>query len=104
AAKDAQAFLEGRIRTLESQLSIAVIVSQDGHLGTVSLGSCVTIADGSGEAETYRIVAPVEASIAQGRISMEAPVGRALLGRKAGDKVVVQAPNGVIHYTVLKVE
>lgn len=104
AAKDAQAFLEGRIRTLELQLSSAVVVSQDGLFGMVSLGSRVTIADGAGEAETYRIVSPVEASIAQGRISMVAPVGKALLGRKAGDKVVVQAPNGVIHYTVLKVE
>lgn len=91
-AKNEQAFVEGRIQTLEAMLKTAVIIE---HPGTehVALGSVVDVESGDGK-ETFTIVGSAEARPAQGRISNESPVGRALLGKKAGDKVAVTLPNG----------
>ena len=91
-AKNEQAFVEGRIQTLEGMLKTAVII-EHGDSEHVSLGSSVTVESEDGE-ETFSIVGSAEARPAQGRISNESPVGRALLGKKAGDTVVVKLPNG----------
>ncbi len=90
-AKEEQAFLEGRIQTLEMLLADAVIIDQEKRPndGTVGLGSRVTVsAEDNDRPETYLVVGSAEADPLQGRISAESPLGKALLGHKAGDEVV----------------
>jgi transcription elongation factor GreA len=102
-AKNEQAWVEGRIRTLEHMLMHAQII--EGPRGdTIVLGSRVKLKDGEGETYDWMIVGSAEASPRQGRISNESPVGKALLGRKKGDKVEVNTPGGVEKFTILKVE
>ena len=100
-AKQEQSFLEGRIATLELQLrNAAVIEKVNGD--KVDIGSKVVIKGGDGE-ETFTIVGSAEASPRDGRISNESPVGAALMGRKKGDRVTVQAPAGPIEYTLVRI-
>ncbi len=91
-AKNEQAFVEGRIQTLEAMLKTAVIIENAGT-EHVALGSVVEVESDDG-AETFTIVGSAEARPAEGRISNESPVGRALLGKKAGANAKVQLPNG----------
>ena len=91
-AKNEQAFVEGRIQTLEGMLKTAVIIENSGT-EHVALGSVVEVESNDGT-ETFTIVGSAEARPAEGRISNESPVGRALLGRKAGETVTVRLPNG----------
>ncbi len=101
-AKNEQAFVEGRIQTLEAMLKTAVIIENSGS-EHVALGSVVAVESIDGD-ETFMIVGSAEARPAEGRISNESPVGRALLGRKAGDTVTVKLPNGSdIMYTVTSI-
>jgi transcription elongation factor GreA len=98
-AKNEQAFVEGRIQTLEGMLKTAVII-ENGGTEHVALGSTVEVESPDG-AETFRIVGSAEARPAEGRISNESPVGRALLGKKPGDTVTVKLPNGSdVTYTI----
>ena len=97
-AKDEQALLEGRIGLLRDCLAHAVLIEQRAG-SVVALGCTVTIEDG-GEEDTYTIVGPLEAAPAQGRISHESPVGRALLGHAAGDEVWVEVPAGARVVTI----
>jgi transcription elongation factor GreA len=93
------AFVEGKILTIESQLREAVVVTT--HDSTqVSLGSKVTVVDADGVEEDYVIVGSPEARPTEGRISNESPVGRALIGKKVGDRVSVKVPAGALDYTV----
>ena len=91
-ARKEQSILEGRIQHLTALLRDAVTI-QGSSTSHVSLGTTVTVQDDLGE-ETYTIVGSHEASPATGRISSTSPVGRALLGRRAGDTVTVAAPGG----------
>jgi transcription elongation factor GreA len=101
-AKNEQAFVEGRIQTLEGMLKTAVIIENAGT-EHVALGSTVEVESLDG-AETFTIVGSAEARPAQGRISNESPVGRALLGKKAGDSVTVKLPNGTdVTYTIASI-
>jgi len=98
-AKNEQAFVEGRIQTLEAMLKSAVIIENSGT-EHVALGSTVMVESIDGE-ETFSIVGSAEARPADAKISNESPVGRALLGRKAGESVVVKLPNGSdVNYTI----
>jgi transcription elongation factor GreA len=101
-AKNAQGWVEGRILTLEKMIRNAEIIEDAGKSGTVKLGSKVKVQDEFGE-ETFNIVGPVEADPAKGRISLESPVGKALLGHSKGDKVQVITPGGKSTMTVLSV-
>ena len=108
AAKEEQAVVEARIADLEATLKIARIMDDsDLSLDTVSIGMHVRIlaeGDEPDEAEEYDITGSTEADIDQGRISDESPVGAALIGHKAGDKVDVPLPNGnILEYTILGV-
>jgi transcription elongation factor GreA len=105
-AKNEQAFVEGRILTLESMLSNAVIIQDSGPEGVVSLGSKVTIKESvsGGKPEVYQLVGAAEANPKQGRISNESPLGKALLGRRVGDEVKVNAPAGTISFRVVAIE
>ena len=100
-AKQEQSFLEGRIATLEGQLKNAEVIET--HNGDrVGIGSTVVIQDGHGK-ESFTIVGSAEAAPRDGRISNESPVGAALMGKRKGDKVTVQAPAGPVTYTVVSV-
>jgi transcription elongation factor GreA len=101
-AKQEQSFLEGRIATLEAQLKNAQVIPAANGDGKVNIGSKVVITGADGE-ETFTIVGSAEAAPREGRISNESPVGVALMGRKQGDKVTVQAPAGPVTYTVVSV-
>jgi transcription elongation factor GreA len=94
---------EARIRELEGLLQRAELIHRAAGEETVGLGSTVTLKSDDGDTETWMLVAPEEANTLDGSISTESPVGRALVGRRAGDSAVVQTPVGEITYTVVKV-
>jgi len=102
-AKNEQAFVEGRILTLERMTQNAVIIGEGTHSNQVELGSVVTVLTAEGHEEHYTIVGSAEAHPKDGRISNESPVGRALLGKTVGDEVQVQVPAGVLRFTVTAV-
>ncbi len=104
AAKNEQAFVEGRILTLETMLNYAVIIKGDGPQGQVHLGSSVTVREEGGSPETYKLVGAAEADPRNGRISNESPLGKALMGRKVGDEVKVTAPAGVLTFTIVEID
>ncbi len=104
-AKNEQGLMEARIRQIEEILRRAEVMEAPSGGATgqfVGLGTTVTV-DLDGEEETYTIVSPVEAKPREGRISNESPVGRALLGRRKGDKVVVSVPAGDFTYTIVSI-
>lgn len=103
-AKNEQAFVEGRILTLETILKTAVIIDEDRPVDGVGIGSRVTIVEDGGEPETYHIVGSAEADPASGRISYQSPLGKALLGRRVGDEVIVNAPDGALSFKVVAIE
>jgi len=104
-AKEDQGFLEGRIQELEYLLQNATIIEKNGaHPEIVDIGAHVTIQEGSYPPETYHLVGAKEADPRNGRISNESPIGRALLGHRAGDEVVVETPNGKIHLRIITIE
>ena len=107
AARQAQAFLEGRIQEIKDIISNYQIIDQnsDEPHDFVRVGDWVTVTeDGYDEEEKYHLVGPTEADPAAGRISNESPLGKALLGTKVNDVVRVNAPNGVIDFKVVKIE
>ncbi len=104
AAKNEQAFVEGRIQELEMLLANARIIDEGGHRDVVQVAAKVTIQEGENPAETYTIVGPAEANPREGRISNESPLGRALMDHRAGDQVKVDAPGGSFYVKILKVE
>ncbi|MCX8061767.1 MAG: transcription elongation factor GreA [Anaerolineales bacterium] len=105
AAKNEQAFVEGRIHELETILANARIIDPSlSRSEIVQVGAKVTIQEGSNEPETYIIVGPAEANPRMGRISNESPLGRALLDHRIGDEVRVDAPDGPFTVKILKVE
>jgi len=104
AAKNEQAFVEGRIQELEILLANARIIDETGHREVVQVAAKVTIQEDDNDPETYVIVGPAEANPRVGRISNESPLGRALMDHRAGDLVKVDAPGGSFHVKILKVE
>ena len=100
-SKNEQAFMEGRILTLERITDNAIIIGGDAaHSGQVQLGGSVTLLNQNGGEEEYTIVGSPEADPAQGRISHESPVGKALLNKKVGEDVQVKTPAGTVTLTV----
>ena len=103
-AKNQQAFIEGRILELEEQIKNAEIISDKVEKGTIQIGSTVTLQrTGEKDKHEYTIVGSTEADPMMHKISNESPVGASILGKKAKDKVKVQAPGGEMEYTILKV-
>ena len=104
AAKNEQAFVEGRIKELEILLATAKIISESGTSGLIRIGSKVTIQEeGYDEKESFYIVGAVEANPSEGKISNESPLGLALLDHKKNDVVAVEAPDGEFNVKILKV-
>ena len=106
-AKNEQAFIEGEIQRMEEML-INVVVIEDGAKvddGTITIGSKVVIRFvGDDEEEEYKIVGTVEADPMNNRISNESPVGKAIIGHKAGDIVDIEVPTGIVQYEIVKVD
>ena len=100
-AKNEQGMVEGRILVLENMLRNAVIIEEGTDNGVVSVGSVVEVKDEFGK-QTFTIVGPAEVDVAEGRISMESPVGKALLGHKVGEQVEVQSPGGARQLKIVK--
>jgi len=105
-AKKEQAFIEGRILTLEKQLRNAEVIDVSQiRTDEVSLGSKVVLEDMElGEIVEYEIVGSMEANPSENRISNESPVGKAILGKKVGSVVDVQVPEGIIKYKILGIQ
>ncbi|TCO82974.1 transcription elongation factor GreA [Plasticicumulans lactativorans] len=107
AAREQQGFIEGRIQELEYKLSHAHVidVTKMENTGKVIFGVTVTLDDGdSGDEVRYQIVGEDEADIKAGRISVNSPIARALIGKQEGDTVDVQTPGGVRRYEIVAVE
>ena len=104
AAKEDQAFLEGRIRTIEGMLRhVTIIEEQTG--GEVRIGSRIRVQEvGTDDDETFSIVGAAEANPLDGKISNESPLGKALLGKHVGDEVEVDAPGGKIRFKIVEIE
>jgi transcription elongation factor GreA len=106
AAKEEQGLIEAKIRELEAKTAMAEVIDPTKLSGTrVKFGATVTIEDSeSGEKQRYTIVGEHEADIKKGRISIGAPVARALIGKDIGDVVTVQSPKGKREFEVTEVE
>lgn len=104
-AKNEQAFIEGRIITLEKMLrNVRVIERQDNNSGTVHLGATVTLQDFEyGDEVVYTLVGSAEADPMNKKISNESPVGQAIIGKKVGDIVEVIVPAGNVKYKIVEV-
>lgn len=106
SAKDEQAFVEGRIATVEKMLRFAEIID-DNHIAKdeVSLGRTVTFIElPDGEEESYTIVGAAEASPLEGKISNESPIARALIGKKINEEVTIVTPGGDMTVKIVKIE
>lgn len=103
-AKNEQAFIEGKIAKLEKMLRNArVVTNDDGPNGLVSVGTTVKLKDLElGDEFEYTIVGSAEANPSEAKISLESPVGKALLGKKVGDIVEVKVPVGMVKYKILE--
>jgi transcription elongation factor GreA len=99
---DEQAHLERRIARLEAQLAVAEIVAPAAD-GSAAIGSRVRVRDGDGVLHEYELAGPLESDAPEGRISIAAPVGAALVGRRAGAVVEVETPRGPLALTVVSV-
>jgi transcription elongation factor GreA len=103
-AKRQQAFLEGRIMTIQAMLENAVIIEPNGSSDEVGLGSRVTVVEEGFEPETYTIVGSAEANPGDGRISNESPLGKALIGQQVGDRVAFETPDGPVQVEIRRIE
>jgi len=105
-AKNEQAFVEGRILTLEKLVQDATIIDEEQahHATRVQIGSVVSVNEAHDKKhQEFHIVGSAEADPKAGKISNESPVGRALLGKRVGDEVQVEVPKGVLRYTIAKI-
>lgn len=103
-AKNEQAFIEGRIITLEKMLRNVVLIENTKNADSVSVGSTVLLKDLEFDEDfSYTIVGSAEANPAENKISNESPVGKAILGRKINEVVEVSVPAGVLKYQIVKI-
>lgn len=106
SAKEEQAFVEGRITTIENMIRNAKIISEDEISGdTVGLGRSVTFIElPDGEEETYTIVGSAEADPFDGKISNDSPIAKSLIGHKVGEEVKVQTPGGEMDVRIITIK
>lgn len=104
-AKNEQALLEEKIARMTQILRNARVIETSGDTDTVQLGSRVTVKEkGASEEEIYHIVGSAEANPLEGKVSFESPMGKALMGKKVGEKAVVHAPDGDITFRIKSIE
>ena len=106
SAKNEQAELEERIHQLEEMLRKAKIVQEEDVKGDkVNIGLKVTVKDiDTGDKEVFSIVGATESDPFNGKISTESSVGKALIGKKKGETVAIEVPDGIINYKIMKIE
>jgi transcription elongation factor GreA len=106
AAKNEQAFVEGRIQELEIILASARLIEdkEKDKSGSIQVGSTVTISEDGADPEKYTIVGAAEANPREGKISNESPIGRAILNHHTGEELNVEAPGGMFKVKIIKVE
>jgi transcription elongation factor GreA len=105
AAKNEQGFMEARINELEVILKNHVLIEARKSTGVIQMGSTVRFREDGEEAEeTYRIVGPAEADPKAGRVSYESALGKALIGHRVGDQVVISTPNGSYRVVIAGIE
>ncbi|CAM3703628.1 transcription elongation factor GreA [Cytobacillus oceanisediminis] len=106
SAKEEQAFVEGRITTLENMIRNAKIIQEEEMAGdTVALGRSVTFVElPDGDEETYTIVGSAEADPFEGKISNDSPIAKSLIGRTVGDEVTVQTPGGEMNVRIVSIK
>jgi transcription elongation factor GreA len=102
-AKEEVGLLDGRIYELQEMIGRAEII-RESHSSVAGPGSTIEVVEGDGSAETYHLVGAVESDPSAGRISVDSPVGRALVGKKKGDKVTVSVPQGSLTLTIKAVK
>ena len=103
AAKEAQAFNEGKIVELEQLLRDAVVIENNRKHGAVQIGSSVEVKV-NGKSKIFTIVGSEEADPANGKISNESPLGKAFLGRKVGESAEAETPGGKMHYKIIDIK
>ncbi len=104
AARERQSFVEGRIKELESILSLAEVIDPTRLSGAVKFGATVTLVDeDSDEEKTFQIVGEAEADIERGLLNIRSPLARALIGKDEGDSVEVRTPGGEKGYEIVSV-
>jgi transcription elongation factor GreA len=104
-AKNQQAFLEGRIQEIEKMLEMAELIDESAAHASkeVRVGSTVSLKTKDNKRRKYQLVGAAETNPAEGRISDESPLGQALLGKKRGETVKIQAPGGVVEMTITSI-
>lgn len=103
-ARREQSFVEGRILEIQNMLRHAVIIKKSEETGLVTLGADVTIQEeGSETLEEYQVVGSAEANPTKGKISNESPLGKALMGKKVGEKATIHAPGGDITFEIIAI-
>ncbi|MER2263062.1 MAG: transcription elongation factor GreA [Psychrobacillus sp.] len=104
SAKEDQAFVEGRISTIESMIRNAVIIEEEDNNDIVSLGKTVTFIEiPDGDEESYTIVGSAEADPLEGLISNDSPIAKGLLGKTTGDKVKILTPGGEMDVEIISI-
>lgn len=103
-AKIQQAFIEGKIAEIEDTLKKAKILPKNNNSSEIAAGSRVTLKDGTGKTIQYSIVGPLESDPSSGKISIESPLGLAIVGKKKGEEVAVSFPSGKTSFKILKIE
>jgi len=104
AAREKQSFIEGRVKELESILSLAEVIDTSKLNGAIKFGATVKLVDEDTEEErTYQIVGEPEADIEAGKLNIRSPLARALIGKEEGDSVEVRTPGGDKSYEILSV-
>jgi len=106
SAKDAQAHCEARISELEDKLArVRIIENEDIPKDKAFIGATVTLVDADTEAEErYMLVSHEEANYEEGKISIQSPIGKALLGHQVGETVEIKVPAGILKYKITKIE
>lgn len=102
-ARERQSFVEGKIQELEEKLKHAQVVETGSGSSQIAVGHKVTLVC-AGKEEVYEIVGENESDPGSGKISVGSPIARALLGKKAGEEVIIEVPVGKKEYKILKVE
>lgn len=105
AAKERQGFIEGRIQEINSKIARAQVIDTSAiKSDRVVFGATVVLEeDESGKKITYQVVGVDEADVKVGKIGITSPIARALIGKHEGDEIVVHAPKGMIHYSVVEI-
>lgn len=105
AAKDRQTFIDGRVSDLEYKLSRADIIDSRTLSNDRAVFASYVVLENidTGENVTYRLVGPDEANIEKGRISVSSPLGKAIIGKKPGDEIILQAPGGKRFYELVEI-